>query len=157
MEILCLGSLCGRDFVDVLVVIPARYGSSRFEGKVLARETGKYLVEHTYERALCAKTVGKVLIATDSEDVMRACEGFGADCVMTSVDHQSGTDRIAEAVADIEADVILNLQADEPEINPGDIDLIRNEPEFIPIRPQNRFQSEIINIKYPQNHCLPII
>ena len=110
--------------MDVLVVIPARYGSSRFEGKVLARETGKYLVEHTYERALCAKTVGKVLIATDSEDVMRACEGFGADCVMTSVDHQSGTDRIAEAVAGVEADVILNLRADEPEIDPGDIDYL---------------------------------
>lgn len=119
--------------MDVLVVIPARYGSSRFEGKVLARETGKYLVEHTYERALCAKTVGKVLIATDSDEVMRACGEFGADCVMTSVDHQSGTDRIAEAVADIEADVILNLQADEPEIDPGDIDylagLLLNNPD----------------------------
>lgn len=110
--------------MDVLVVIPARYGSSRFEGKVLARETGKYLVEHTYERALCAKTVCKVLIATDSDEVMQACEGFGADCVMTSADHQSGTDRIAEAVSGIDADVILNLQADEPEIDPGDIDYL---------------------------------
>jgi 3-deoxy-manno-octulosonate cytidylyltransferase (CMP-KDO synthetase) len=110
--------------VEVLVVIPARYGSSRFEGKVLARDTGKYLVEHTYERALCAKTVDQVLIATDSEEVLGACESFGARCVMTSVEHQSGTDRIAEAVADIDAKVIVNLQADEPEIEPENIDYV---------------------------------
>jgi len=108
--------------VEVLVVIPARYGSTRFEGKVLAKDTGKFLVQHTYERALCAKSVEKALIATDSELVMQACASFGADCVMTSTTHQSGTDRIAEAVRDIDAEVIVNLQADEPEIDPANID-----------------------------------
>jgi 3-deoxy-manno-octulosonate cytidylyltransferase (CMP-KDO synthetase) len=110
--------------VKIIVVIPARYGSSRFAGKVLARETGKYLVQHTYERALCAKSVDQALIATDDQRVKDACAEFRGDCVMTSAAHQSGTDRIAEAVADIEADIIVNLQADEPEIDPSYIDRV---------------------------------
>lgn len=110
--------------MKVVVVIPARYDSSRFRGKVLAKDTGKYLVQHTYERALCAKAPEMVLIATDSVDVMAACKGFGAECVMTSAEHVSGTDRIAEAVKDVDAEVILNLQADEPEIDPADIDFL---------------------------------
>ncbi|MHC5061173.1 MAG: 3-deoxy-manno-octulosonate cytidylyltransferase [Planctomycetota bacterium] len=108
--------------MKALAVIPARYGSSRFKAKVLAKDTGKFLVQHTYERALCAKSIEKVLIATDSELVMQACETFGADCVMTSAAHQSGTDRIAEAVRDVDAGIIVNLQADEPEIDPANID-----------------------------------
>ncbi len=108
--------------MEVLAVIPARYESSRFKAKVLAKDTGKFLVQHTYERALCANSVEKVLIATDSELVKEACDSFGADCIMTSVAHQSGTDRIAEAVRDIDAEIIVNLQADEPEIEPANID-----------------------------------
>lgn len=107
-----------------MVVIPARYGSSRLAGKVLAKETGKYLVQHTYERALCAKRVREALIATDDERVMEACRRFGAPCVMTSVSHQSGTDRIAEAVAHCDCDIVVNLQADEPEIDPDYIDRV---------------------------------
>lgn len=107
-----------------MVVIPARYGSSRFEGKVLARESGKYLVQHTYEQALCATRVDQALIATDDARVMAACQAFGAPCVMTSIAHPSGTDRIAEAVADVEVDIIVNLQADEPEIDPAYIDKV---------------------------------
>ena len=110
--------------MKIVVVIPARYGSSRFAGKVLAKDTGKYLVQHTYEQALCAKSVNQALIATDDERVLEACQSFGAACVMTSVDHQSGTDRIAEAVADIDVDIIVNLQADEPEIDPDYIDRV---------------------------------
>ncbi|MBC8378936.1 MAG: 3-deoxy-manno-octulosonate cytidylyltransferase [Planctomycetes bacterium] len=110
--------------MKIVVVIPARYGSSRFEGKVLAKETGKYLVQHTYERALCAKSVDEALIATDDERVLAACREFGAACVMTSIEHQSGTDRIAEAVARMEVDILVNLQADEPDIEPDYIDLV---------------------------------
>ena len=108
--------------MEVIVVIPARYDSSRFAGKVLANDTGRFLVQHTYEQALKAKNVSSVMIATDSDKVMAACNSFGARCVMTSVEHQSGTDRIAEAVADIGADIIVNVQADEPEIDPEHID-----------------------------------
>jgi 3-deoxy-manno-octulosonate cytidylyltransferase (CMP-KDO synthetase) len=113
-----------KPIVKIIVVIPARYGSSRFAGKVLARETGKYLVQHTYERSLCAKSVDQALIATDDQRVMDACAEFGGACVMTSVAHQSGTDRIAEAVAGMDADIIINLQADEPEIDPNYIDQV---------------------------------
>ncbi len=110
--------------MKIVVVIPARYGSSRFAGKVLAKETGKYLVQHTYERAVCAKSVDQVLVATDDKRVMDACAEFDGGCVMTSISHQSGTDRIAEAVVELDVDIIVNLQADEPEIDPNYIDRV---------------------------------
>jgi 3-deoxy-manno-octulosonate cytidylyltransferase (CMP-KDO synthetase) len=110
--------------VEVLVVIPARYGSSRFEGKVLANQTGKFLVQHTCQQALKASKVDNVIVATDDDRVMAACKSFGADCVMTGLQHQSGTDRIAEAIADVDADIIVNVQADEPEMDPANIDYL---------------------------------
>lgn len=110
--------------MKIIAVIPARYGSTRFPGKVLATDTGKFLVQHTCDRALSAKTVQDVIIATDDERVMEACLSFTDKCVMTSTSHESGTDRIAEAVAEIDADIIVNLQADEPEIDPASIDYL---------------------------------
>ncbi|HUW18023.1 MAG TPA: 3-deoxy-manno-octulosonate cytidylyltransferase [Sedimentisphaerales bacterium] len=110
--------------MKVIACIPARYGSTRFAGKVLAKETGKFLIQHTYERACRARLPEKILIATDDKKVAEACKSFGAECVLTSSEHQSGTDRIAEAVADIEVDIVVNLQADEPEIEPGNIDYV---------------------------------
>ena len=108
----------------IAALIPARYGSSRFPGKLLARETGKYLIEHVYERVCQAELVDEVLIATDDERIAQACEDFGARWQMTRDDHQSGTDRIAEVVAGIETDIIVNVQGDEPEIEPGNIDTL---------------------------------
>jgi len=110
--------------VEVLAVIPARYGSTRFPAKVLAKDTGKFLIQHTYERACQAKLPQKVIIATDDKKVVAAAESFGAECIMTSPDCASGTDRIAEAVADINVDIVVNLQADEPEIDPANIDKV---------------------------------
>ncbi len=110
--------------MKILAVIPARYESTRFPGKVLARDTGKYLVQHTWERAKQAKLLDSVLIAADDDKVIEAAKSFSADCVLTSKDHQSGTDRIAEAVKDTDADIIINLQADEPEIDPANIDYL---------------------------------
>ena len=92
-----------------VVIIPARYDSVRFPGKVLAKETGKYLVEHTYERASQACNVQAVYIATDSERV-QAAQGIWRQHIMTSDCHKSGTDRIAEAAVDIDADIIINVQ-----------------------------------------------
>jgi 3-deoxy-manno-octulosonate cytidylyltransferase (CMP-KDO synthetase) len=116
--------LKGSRKVKVLACIPARYDSTRFPGKVLAQDTGKFLIQHTYERVLLARRVDEVLIATDSDQVRRACESFGAPCVLTSRGHQSGTDRIAEAVSDIDVEIVVNVQADEPEIDPGNIDCL---------------------------------
>ena len=110
--------------MEAVVVIPARYGSSRFPGKVVANKTGKFLVQHTTEAALKASTVDKVIVATDDQRVRQACDAFGCECVMTCESHQSGTDRIAEAVTDIVCDVIVNVQADEPEMDPKNIDFL---------------------------------
>lgn len=110
--------------MKIIAVIPARYESVRFAGKVLAKETGKYLIQHAYEQVCSAELVEKVIIATDSTKVLDACKSFGADCVMTAETHQSGTDRIAEAVGKIDAEIIINVQGDEPEIEPANIDLL---------------------------------
>lgn len=108
----------------IIVVIPARYDSTRFPGKVLAKDTGKYLIQHTYEQACKAKLPQVVIIAADDEKIVQAARSFGADCVMTSKDCPSGTDRIAQAVADIDTEIIINVQADEPEIDPANIDTL---------------------------------
>jgi 3-deoxy-manno-octulosonate cytidylyltransferase (CMP-KDO synthetase) len=110
--------------MKVVAVIPARYRSTRFAGKVLAKDTGKFLIQHTYERACMAKLPEKVIIAADDEKVVAAAKTFGAECVLTSPDHQSGTDRIAEAVAGMDVEIIVNLQGDEPEIDPDNIDYL---------------------------------
>ena len=110
--------------MKVLACIPARYGSTRFAGKVLAKDTGKFLIQHTYEQACLAKLPDKVIIAADDERIAAAAKSFGAECILTSPEHKSGTDRIAEAVADIDVDIVVNLQADEPEIDPENIDYV---------------------------------
>ena len=108
----------------VYVCLPARYNSTRFPGKVLAKDTGKFLIQHTYEQACLAELPQKVIIAADDKRIVAAAESFGAECVLTSPEHKSGTDRIAEAVRDLDVEIILNLQADEPEIDPANIDRV---------------------------------
>jgi len=107
--------------MDLKVVIPARYASSRFPGKPLARLGDKPMVQHVYERAL-ASGAGEVLVATDDPRIAWAVEAFGGESCMTRADHRSGTDRIAE-VADIrgwsEDTIVVNLQGDEPAIPPA--------------------------------------
>jgi len=110
--------------VNIVVCIPARYASTRFPGKVLAKETGKYLIQHTYERASKATLADQVIIAADDERIVAAAAEFGGRCVLTSPDHQSGTDRIAEVVADLDVDIVINVQGDEPEIDPQQIDYL---------------------------------
>jgi 3-deoxy-manno-octulosonate cytidylyltransferase (CMP-KDO synthetase) len=110
--------------VSVVAVIPARYASTRFPGKLLAKQTGKYLVQHVYEQVCRASLIDNVLIATDDERIGKACDQFGAKWRMTRTDHQSGTDRIAEVAAELDAEIIVNVQGDEPEIEPGNIDCL---------------------------------
>lgn len=98
----------------VVAVIPARYGSSRFPGKPLALIAGKMMIQRVVERAQSAASVDEVLVATDDPRIAKAVESFGGRAVMTSPDHPSGTDRIAEAVRGIGADLVLNVQGDEP-------------------------------------------
>jgi len=107
----------------ILGVIPARFASSRFPGKSLAIIAGKPMLQHVYERASMARYLSKVIIATDDERIHKAARAFGARVVMTRADHLSGTDRVAEvASAEENASVIVNIQGDEPLIDPAAID-----------------------------------
>ena len=108
----------------VAIVIPARYGSTRLPGKPLADIAGKPMVQHVYERALQVANAHVVVIATDDARVAEAVRGFGGECVMTSPDHPSGTDRLAEVMAQVEADIYINLQGDEPLVRPTDIEAL---------------------------------
>lgn len=107
-----------------LVIIPARYASTRFPGKPLVEIDGKPMVQHVYERA--KKVVQDVYVATDDERIAKAVADFGGLCVMTKATHPSGTDRCAEAMDKIKGDfdVVINVQGDEPFLNPKQIDKI---------------------------------
>lgn len=105
-------------------VIPARFASKRFEGKVLAQIKGKPMIQHVWERAAEAKLLDEILIACDDERVYKLAQSFGAQAVLTPPELISGTDRIAEAVADLDVDVIVNIQGDEPLIDPQVIDAL---------------------------------
>jgi 3-deoxy-manno-octulosonate cytidylyltransferase (CMP-KDO synthetase) len=104
-------------------VIPARFGSTRFPGKALADETGKPLIQHVHERAVQAASLDRVIVATDDERIRDAVRSFGGEAVMTRADHSNGTSRIAEVAESLEADFIVNVQGDEPELDPRLIDL----------------------------------
>ncbi|OGP82126.1 MAG: 3-deoxy-D-manno-octulosonate cytidylyltransferase [Deltaproteobacteria bacterium RBG_13_65_10] len=107
--------------MKIAAIIPARYGSSRFPGKPLSKLSGRFLIQHVIDRALEARAAGsvdEVLVATDDARIARASEEAGARAVMTRADHPTGTDRIAEAAAKTDAEVIVNIQGDEPLLPP---------------------------------------
>ncbi len=107
----------------ILGVLPARWGSTRFPGKPLHLIAGKPLIQHVWERARACKRLDEVIVATDDERIREAVVGFGGMAVMTSPDHPTGTDRIAEAARAVpQATHIVNIQGDEPLIDPGLID-----------------------------------
>jgi 3-deoxy-manno-octulosonate cytidylyltransferase (CMP-KDO synthetase) len=106
----------------VVGVVPARLESTRFPGKVLAPVLGEPLVRHTFERLRESAAVGEAIVATDSHEVRDAVEAFGGRVVMVTEPCACGSDRVAAAVTDVDADVVVNLQADQPLISPEDID-----------------------------------
>ena len=107
------------------VVIPARYGSTRLPRKMLLRETGKTLLQHTYEAACAAKRPTGILVATDHAEIAAEVERFRGDFVMTSPDCASGTDRVAEVARKLpRAEIVVNVQGDEPEMSPENIDRV---------------------------------
>jgi len=106
----------------IVGVIPARYASSRFPGKALAELAGKPMVQHVVERATRAALLDEVLVATDDSRIADAVHRFGGKARMTSPEHPSGTDRIAEVVGDLACDLVVNIQGDEPLIEPAVID-----------------------------------
>jgi 3-deoxy-manno-octulosonate cytidylyltransferase (CMP-KDO synthetase) len=106
----------------ILGVIPARYASVRFPGKALARIAGKTMLEHVFERASQARYLTGVVVATDDQRIYEEARGFGAPVIMTRADHVSGTDRVAEVASARDAEIIVNIQGDEPLIDPSAID-----------------------------------
>jgi 3-deoxy-manno-octulosonate cytidylyltransferase (CMP-KDO synthetase) len=110
------------------IIIPARYASQRLPAKPLLKQTGKYLIQHVYERACESRSAQEVLVATDDPRIVAAVEGFGGRVVMTRRDHVSGTDRVAEVARNLDADIIVNLQGDEPQVDQAALDLL---PELL--------------------------
>ncbi len=106
----------------VIVVIPARYASTRLPGKPLAPLAGKPMVQHVYERAKRAQTVHRVIVATDDRRIVDAVTAFGGEARMTRSDHRTGTERIAEVAVHEAGEVFVNVQGDEPLIDPVAID-----------------------------------
>jgi 3-deoxy-manno-octulosonate cytidylyltransferase (CMP-KDO synthetase) len=106
----------------VVVVIPARYGSTRLPGKPLVSLAGKPMVQQVYERARLAQRVNRVIVATDDERIVKAVEQFGGEARMTRHDHRTGTERVAEVAAHEAGDIFVNVQGDEPLLDPAAVD-----------------------------------
>ena len=106
----------------IIGVIPARLESTRFPRKILFPIRNKPMIMHVYERALKANKLDRVMIAVDSQDTIDELNNYDVEIVLTSTKHQSGTDRIAEAVTDIDAEIVINIQGDEPMLDPNMID-----------------------------------
>jgi len=110
--------------MDVIGIIPARYSSTRFQGKVLADISGKPMIQHVWERAKEALLLEDLIIACDDERVARVAQDFGAKVSMTAKGHVSGTDRIIEVVNPLDVRIVINIQADEPLVHPHMINAV---------------------------------
>ncbi|RED16020.1 3-deoxy-manno-octulosonate cytidylyltransferase [Parasphingopyxis lamellibrachiae] len=108
--------------MKVVAIIPARWGSTRFPGKVLTPIAGKPMITRVWEKARAASGIDDVIVATDDDRIADTVREFGGRVEMTRSDHESGSDRIAEVAARIEADAIINVQGDEPLVRSGDLD-----------------------------------
>ncbi len=110
--------------MTTVAVIPARYSSSRFPGKPLANETGKFLIQHVFEGVQACPRIDRVIVATDDERIVEAVKSFGGEARLTRPDHVSGTDRVGEVAGTLhlaDDDLVLNVQGDEPEIRPEEL------------------------------------
>ena len=107
---------------QIVVVIPARYGSSRLPGKPLVSLAGKPMIQRVYERAKMAKRADRVIVATDDDRIVKAVQGFGGEARMTRQDHRTGTERVAEVAAHESGDIFVNVQGDEPLLDPAAVD-----------------------------------
>jgi len=119
----------GRDRQErprALAIVPARLGSTRMPRKMLRRDTGAYLFEHTARNAERARAIARVVLATDADEILAAAREVGIDAIATSPEHPSGTDRVNEAYGKLGEtfDVVVNVQGDEPELPPADLDLL---------------------------------
>ena len=139
----------GKKDHKAVAIIPARLGSTRFPRKALADETGKPLVVHVCEQAAKADSVHRVVVATDAEEIKSAVEAHGFEAVMTSVDHTNGSSRLAEAAKVLKLkqnQLIVNIQGDEPEIEPRVIDAAIQSLTLVNDPPRSRFVPQGISV-----------
>jgi 3-deoxy-manno-octulosonate cytidylyltransferase (CMP-KDO synthetase) len=108
----------------IVAIIPARYAATRLPGKPLSQIHGKTMIERVHERARAASKVDRVIVATEDERIAAAVRGFGGEAVMTSAAHATGTDRIAEAARGLDAAIVINVQGDEPLLDPKGVDAV---------------------------------
>jgi len=108
----------------IVAIIPARYAATRLPGKPLSEIHGKTMIERVHERARAAKRVDRVIVATEDERIAAVVRGFGGEAVLTSPRHATGTDRLAEAARGIDAEIVINVQGDEPLLDPSGIDAV---------------------------------
>src|SRR6202171_2221712 len=107
---------------EIVIVIPARYGSTRLPGKPLVSLAGTTMIQRVYERAKLSKLATRVIVATDDDRILKAVENFGGESRMTRSEHRTGTERVAEVAAHTDGQVFVNVQGDEPLLNPEVID-----------------------------------
>jgi len=133
--------------MKVVGIIPARYASTRFEGKALADLCGKPMIQHVYERSKQASSLDDVIVATDDERIFNVVKDFGGKVAMTSKSHPSGTDRIAEVARSLDAEIVVNIQGDEPLIQPAMIDEVvapfMTEPSIVVCTLKRKIDSEV--------------
>ncbi|GLR18284.1 3-deoxy-manno-octulosonate cytidylyltransferase [Portibacter lacus] len=133
------------------IIIPARYASTRLPGKALADINGKPLIQWVFEACKKVKNVDQVILATDHELVFNTAKSFGADAIMTSEDHKSGTDRCAEVAENLDCDYIINVQGDEPFIDPNHLEAMNSylyenpEIDILTLYHEISAASEILN------------
>jgi len=106
----------------IVAIIPARFASTRLPGKPLSDIHGRTMIQRVYERARAARRPARVVVATDDERIAAVVRGFGGEAVLTSPGHATGTDRLAEAAAGIDAEIVVNVQGDEPMLDPAGVD-----------------------------------
>ncbi len=150
--------------MTVAAIIPARYAATRFPGKPLARQTGKFLIQHVYEAVKAARRVGRVLVATDDQRIADAVRSFDGEVAMTRSDHPTGTDRVAEVARTLggsggsPVSLIINVQGDEPEMDPRSIDRLVEVMEERPDAPMGSLACRFTRIEDVLNPaCVKVV
>src|SRR5438105_8829161 len=144
--------------MKIAIIIPARYASTRLPGKALLRQTGKYLVQHVYERACQARRADQVIVATDDPRIVAAVKSFDGQVALTRRHHASGTDRVGEVAQNLDADVIINLQGDEPLVDPAALDRLAELLQRHPGTDMATLAVPITSVEQWQNpNCVKVV
>ena len=142
----------------IVALIPARYDSTRFPGKPLAELAGRPMIEHVYRRAAAAESVDAVVVATDDARIATAVERFGGVARLTRSTHRSGTDRLAEVAEDLACDIVINVQGDEPLVDPRTLDELVAPLESDPSLKMSTVRRRIVDREdYTNPHVVKVV